>query len=132
MWKIRKLDEQLFMGAAAKIHEFLDIELVVPPGRLRLSKLFGRAMLGDIGCDCVDWAFFDECRNVDCKISGMLNVPGYARWAGHASRAPHLIDVTIVSDEDREFGEAWFAKYKHPLAAHSRRDAPHAQATCTA
>ena len=45
MWKIRKLDEQLFDGAAAKTHEFLDIELLMPPGRLRLSKLLGRAMV---------------------------------------------------------------------------------------
>ena len=29
------MDEKLFMGAAAKIHEFLNIELLIQPGRLR-------------------------------------------------------------------------------------------------
>ena len=114
MWKIRKLDEQLFVGAAAKIREFLDIEPLMPPGRLRLSKLFGRAMIDDLQCDRVGWAFRNECRNVDCEISGTRNAPGYVRWAGHASRAPNLVNITIVSGEDREFGEAWFAKHNAP------------------
>ena len=43
--EIRKLDEQLFEGAAAKIHAFLDIELLMPPGRLRLSKALNRPLM---------------------------------------------------------------------------------------
>ena len=45
MWKIRKLDEQLFMGAAAKIHEFLDIEHLMSPEKLSLSKQLGRPLM---------------------------------------------------------------------------------------
>ena len=47
MWKIQKLDEQLFNGFAARVHEFLDIEPLMPPGRLRFSN--GQADYG--------WAF---------------------------------------------------------------------------
>ena len=112
MWKIRKLDEQLFDGAAAKIHEFLDIELLMPPGRLRLSKLLGRAMVKHIECDCVGWAFQNECRNIDCYISGLGCSPRYVRWASHASVTPNLTSVTIMTHEDREFGEAWYAKHE--------------------
>ena len=45
MWKIRKLDEQLFDGAAAKIHAFLDIEPLMPPERLALSQKLGRPLM---------------------------------------------------------------------------------------
>ena len=116
MWKIRKLDEQLFDGAAAKIHEFLDIELLMPPGRLRLSKLLGRPVIDDIMCDCLGAAFIDECRNVDCTISCVYQPqPGWrwTRWMGHTRDAPvrQIACVHIVSDEDTEFGKAWYAKH---------------------
>ena len=70
MWKIRKLDEQLFDGAAAKIHEFLDIELLMPPGRLRLSKLLGRPVMLGLQCNCTAIANIEELRGTDCQVHG--------------------------------------------------------------
>ena len=110
MWKIRKLDEQLFDGAAAKIHEFLDIEPFMPPGRLRLSKSLKRPMMHPLRCDCMGRGSLQECRDMDCMISG--EYMNYKRWRGHASEAPVDIDnIYIVSDEDRAFGKAWYDKY---------------------
>ena len=114
MWKIRKLDEQLFDGAAAKIHEYLDIEPLMPPGRLRLSKSLKRPMMCPLYCDCMARVFLQECRDMDCRISGMhMNDEGrYKRWKGHVSGAPADVDrVYIVSDEDRAFGKAWYDKH---------------------
>ena len=110
MWKIRKLDEQLFDGAAAKIHEFLDIEPFMPPGRLRLSKALKRPMMHPLRCDCMGRGSLQECRDMDCRISGMhMN---YKRWRGHASEAPgDTNNIYIVSDEDRAFGKAWYGKH---------------------
>ena len=110
MWKIRKLDDQLFAGAAAKIHEFLDIEPLMPRGRLRLSKLFGRPVIGSIECNCVDITTIEECRNIQCTISGYRIFPQISPWMGHANDAPaDIASLCIVSDEDFEFGEAWYA-----------------------
>ena len=110
MWKIRKLDEQLFDGAAAKIHEFLDIEPFMPPGRLRLSKSLKRPMMHPLRCDCMGRGSLQECRDMDCMISGTYM--NYKRWRGHASEAPVDIDnIYIVSDEDRAFGKAWYGKH---------------------
>ena len=109
MWKIRKLDEQLFEGAAAKIHEFLDIEPLMPPGRLRLSKALNRPLMCQLYCNCTARVLPQECRGMDYMISGMSSVTGrHEQWNGHASEAPADIDrIYIVSDEDRAFGQAW-------------------------
>ena len=111
MWKIRKLDEQLFDGAAANIYEYLDIEPLMPPGRLRLSKSLKRPMMHPLRCDCMGRVFLQECRDMDCMISGTYR-KGCKRWRGHASEAPVDIDnIYIVSDEDRAFGKAWYDKH---------------------
>ena len=111
MWKIRKLDEQLFDGAAAKIHEFLDIEPFMPPGRLRLPKSLKRPMMHPLRCDCMGRGSPQECRDMDCMISGTYM--NYKRWRGHASEAPVDTDnIYIVSDEDRAFGKAWHDKHR--------------------
>ena len=115
MWKIRKLDEQLFMGAAAKIHEFLDIEPLMPPGRLRLSKLLGRPVMDDLHCNCVI-ANIEELRNLDCQIHGGIvfwpdEEPESFTWTG-PSRDGHraLVGVRVISDEDKDWGLAWYKK----------------------
>ena len=72
MWKIRKLDEQLFAGAAAKIHEFLDIEPLMPPGRLLLSKLLGRPVMDDLACNCAI-ANIEELRRLLRRFSCVVN-----------------------------------------------------------
>ena len=73
MWKIRKLDEQLFAGAAAKIHEFLDIEALMPPGRLRFSKLMGRPLMRCLDCKCLEREFLDNLQDIDCTVAGAVS-----------------------------------------------------------
>ena len=115
MWKIRKLDEQLFMGAAAKIHEFLDIEPLMPPGRLRLSKLLGRPVMDMLSCNCVI-ANIEELRNLDCRIHGGIvfwpdEEPESFIWTGPSRDGhPALVGVRIISDEDTDWGLAWYKK----------------------
>jgi hypothetical protein len=70
MWKLRGLDRQLFEGAEAKIFEFLDIEPLMPPGRLRLSKALGRPCMGDIDCHCMAMVSLAEARRMDCEVAG--------------------------------------------------------------
>ena len=70
MWKLRGLDKWLFEGAEAKIFEFLDIEPLMPPGRLRLSKALGRPCMGDIDCHCMAIVSLDEARRMDCEVAG--------------------------------------------------------------
>ena len=114
MWKIRKLDEQLFDGAAAKIHAFLDIEPLMPPGRLHLSKSLKRPMMYPLYCDCMASVSLQECRDMDCMIRGtyMNDERRYKKWKGHVSGAPaDTHNVYIVSGEDRAFGKAWYDKH---------------------
>jgi hypothetical protein len=125
MSKIRKLDKQLFMGAAAKVHEFLDIEPLMPPGRLRFSKLLGRPLMRCLSCKCLEEEFIDNLQGIDCTVAGEYGERLYVSptsdycqrlrvWSGHVSAAPmDLVGVVIVSDEDLEFGRRWAAKYKH-------------------
>ena len=125
MWKIRKLDEQLFMGAAAKIHEFLDIERLMPPGRLRFSKLLGRPLMRYLDCKCLQREFLDNLQDIDCTVAGEHGDRLYAAtdnknwqrlrvWSGHVSTAPtDLVGVTITSDEDLDFGRRWYAQYRY-------------------
>jgi len=118
MWKIRKLDEQLFMGAAAKIHEFLDIEPLMPPGRLRLSKLLGRPLMRDLTCNCII-ANIEELRRLlrrfSCVVNGGMvewvdDFPESWSWAGPVIDAPDLVGVRVISDEDKDWGLAWHKK----------------------
>ena len=123
MWKIRKLDEQLFAGAAAKIHEFLDIEPLMPPGRLRFSKLLGRPLMRYLDCKCLEKEFLDNLQDIDCTVAGEYGDRLYAAtenkywqrlrvWSGHVSSAPRdLVGVMITSDEDLDFGRKWYATY---------------------
>ena len=120
MWKLRGLDRQLFEGAEAKIFEFLDIEPLMPPGRLRLSKALGRPCMGDIQCHCTAMVSLDEARQMDCEVVGqhgfcVISCTPWRqyflrRWRGPARDAPvDLVGVEVVDAEDYEFGEAWYA-----------------------
>ena len=123
MWKLRGLDDQLFDGAAARIYAFLDITPLMPPARLKFSRLLGRPLMAEIGCNCIASVTLDEARRLDCEVSGQHGnlirfligswpFPSLALWRGAARDAPaDLVGVSIVSDEDQAFGEAWFARY---------------------
>ena len=119
MWKIQKLDLQLFEGFAARVYEFLDIEPLMPPGRLRFSKLLGRPMMDTLQCNCTGVANIDELRHMDCRVHGgsafylfRSTVPtSYRPWMGHVRDAPNLVGVRIISDEDADWGEAWYRRY---------------------
>jgi hypothetical protein len=125
MWKFRNLDKQLFMGAAAKIHEFLDIEQLMPPERLRLSKLLGRPLMRHIDCNCLEKEFLNNLQDIDCTVAGEYGDRLYAAienrywqrlrvWSGHVSSAPRdLVGVMIISDEDLDFGRKWYATYRN-------------------
>jgi hypothetical protein len=118
MWKIRKLDEQLFQGAAAKIHAFLDIEPLMPPGRLRMSKLFGRPVMDELKCNCTAAAHMEEIRDMDCRVHGRQTTPFFFTstnsyfmpWRGPARDAPDLAGIRIISAEDKAWGQAWYEK----------------------
>jgi hypothetical protein len=130
MWKLRGLDQQLFDGAAAKIWEFLDVTPLMPPARLRFSKMLGRPLMGEIGCNCCALVTLDEARRLDCEVAGQHGnlihfligawpFPSLAIWRGPARDAPaDLVGVCIVSSEDAEFGKAWLAKYEAPWPNH--------------
>ena len=123
MWKIQKLDLQLFEGFAARVHEFLDIEPLMPPGRLRFSKLLGRPITKSLHCKCLDCEMLDDLEGIDCTVAGEYGDRLYMAqdnegaqrlrtWSGHVSSAPRgLVGVMIMSDEDLEFGRNWHAKY---------------------
>ena len=123
MWKIQKLDLQLFEGFAARVHEFLDIEPLMPPGRLRVSKLLGRPITKSLHCKCLDCEMLDDLEGIDCTVAGEYGDRLYMAqdnegaqrlrtWSGHVSSAPRdLVGVMIISDEDLEFGRNWYAKY---------------------
>ena len=120
MWKIRKLDEQLFDGAAAKIHAFLDIEPLMPPGRLRLSKLLGRPVMLGLQCNCTAIADIEELRGTDCQVHGgeaVFNlrhgVLRYRHWMGMAWDAPDLVGACVISAEDKAWGLAWHEKERN-------------------
>ena len=109
MWKIRKLDEQLFDGAAAKIHAFLDIQSLMPSGRLRLFKLLGRPVMDGLRCNCTAIANIEELRGTDCQVLGgqpvfnlMPLALRYRHWMGMARDAPHLWGVRVISAEDKQ------------------------------
>ena len=116
MWKIQKLDLQLFEGFAARVHEFLDIEPLMPPGRLRFSKLLGRPITTSLHCKCLDCEMLDDLEGIDCTVAGEYGDRLYMAqdnegaqrlrtWSGHVSSAPRdLVGVMIISDEDLEFG----------------------------
>ena len=74
MWKIRNLDKQLFMGAAAKIHEFLDIEQLMSPGKLSLSKQLGRPLMGKLIHEAV---YIEEVKTLDCEVHGYYVCTNY-------------------------------------------------------
>ena len=114
MCKIREVDEQLFRGAAAKIHEFSDIEPLMPPGRLRLSKLLGRPVMDDLTCNCII-ANIEELRSLSCVVNGGMvewvdGFPESYTWTGPVIDAPDLVGVRIISDEDKKWGLAWYKK----------------------
>ena len=74
MWKIRKLDEQLFDGAAAKIYEFLDVSRLMPPERLALSQKLGRPLMSKRWHEAVSPA---EVRMLEpeCEVDGDYLAP---------------------------------------------------------
>ena len=118
MWKIRKLDEQLFQGAAAKIHAFLDIEPLMPPGRLRLSKLLGRPVMDELNCNCTAATYVEELGDMDCEVHGgqtvhllfLPAVPCFRSWRGLSRDAPNLVGVRVISTDDKAWGQAWYEK----------------------
>ena len=125
MWKLRGLDRQLFEGAEAKIFEFLDIEPLMPPARLRFSKLLGRPLTEPIDCHCVAAVSLDEVRDMPCELGGQYGhairfyfgmlepIPVLDTWRGPARDAPaDLVGVCITTAEDIPFGDAWYATYK--------------------
>ena len=90
MWKICKLDEQLFMGAAAKIHEFLDIEHLMSPEKLSLSKQLGRPLMSKFVHEAV---YIEEVKTLDCEVHGYC-VEG--RWYEEDARSAPAICGAIV------------------------------------
>ena len=127
MWKICKLDEQLFMGAAAKIHEFLDIEPLMSPGKLPLSKQLGRPLMSKYAHEAV---YIEEVKTLDCEVHGYyVNAKGrYCIYEEDARSAPamHGATITCCGWEDcdvKAFETGWRAKYGN-LWPHTR-DGPH-------
>ena len=122
MWKLRGLDRQLFEGAEAKIFEFLDIEPLMPPARLRFSRLLDRPLMTPLECHCIAAVSLDEAR-ADWEVCGQtgneiqfaigeLWTPYLDAWRGLARDAPaDLVGVCLVSDEDCEFGAEWEARH---------------------
>ena len=115
------------------VHEFLDIEPLMPPGRRRLSKALGRPCMGDIDCHCMAMVSLAEARRMDCEVAGQhgFSVRSYApwgqhllrRWRGPARDAPvDLVGVEVVGAEDCEFGDAWYAAHKARWPCHERED----------
>ena len=137
MWKLRGLDRQLFEGAEAKIFEFLDIEPLMPPARLRISKLLGRPVMDYVWCDCIPVSL-DEMRSTDLEVHGQTgNVIRFRIgrcdptlyldvWRGPARDAPaDLVGVRLVIDEgeledgsprpvDLAFEDAWSTRHHMP------------------
>jgi hypothetical protein len=136
MWKLRGLDRQLFEGAEAKIFEFLDIEPLMPPARLRLSKLLGRPVMDRVWCYCVAAVTLDEVRGTDLEVHGQTGNAIRFRvgrweptfyldvWRGPARDAPaDLVGACLISDkgesevgwqarhEDAAFGDAWISRH---------------------
>jgi hypothetical protein len=121
MWKLRGLDGQLFEGAEAKIFKFLDIEPLMPPARLRLSKMLGRPVMDNVNCHCIAAMSLDEARDTDWEVCGQtgneirfeigaLPRPYLDVWRGPARDAPaDLVGMCLVSNEDWKFGAGWEA-----------------------
>ena len=127
MWKIRKLDEQLFMGAAAKIHEFLDIESLMSPGKLSLSKQLGRPLMGKLINEAV---YIEEVKTLDCEVHGYYVCTNGRRssYEGDARSAPAIYGATVrccgwENHNIKAFEMGWRVKYGN-LWPYTR-DGPH-------
>ena len=127
MWKIRKLDEQLFMGAAAKIHEFLDIESLMSPGKLSLSKQLGRPLMGKLIHEAV---YIEEVKTLDCEVHGYYVCTNGRRssYEGDARSAPAIYGATVrccgwENHNIKAFEMGWRVKYGN-LWPYTR-DGPH-------
>ena len=127
MWKIRKLDEQLFMGAAAKIHEFLDIESLMSPGKLSLSKQLGRPLMGKLIHEAV---YIEEVKTLDCEVHGYYVCTNGRRssYEGDARSAPAIYDARVrccgwENHNIKAFEMGWRVKYGN-LWPYTR-DGPH-------
>ena len=137
MWKIRKLDEQLFDGAAAKIYEYLDLKTLMPPERLALSQKLGRPLMTRRCHEAVSPA---EVRMLEpeCEVEGQYLAPrvwgqrvelGLCRYEGPARKATRdLYGATFRCRdwEDRDqmiFYDNWEEQYgnRWPYT----RDGPH-------
>jgi hypothetical protein len=110
MWKLRGLDDQLFDGAAARIHGFLDITPLMPPARLKFSRLLGRPLMAEIGCNCIASVTLDEARRLDCEVSGqhgnwirlLIGSWPFHRWPfGERPRRDAPADLVGVSISQR-------------------------------
>ena len=119
------------MGSEMCIRDrFLDVTPLMPPARLRFSKMLGRPLMGEIGCNCCGLVTLGEALRLDCDVAGQYGrlihfligawpFPSLAIWRGPARDAPaDLVGVSIFSSEDAEFGEAWRAKCGAPWPNH--------------
>ena len=124
MWKLRGLDRQLFEGVEARIFEFLDVAPLMPPARLRFSKLLGRPLMEPVECHCVATVSLDEVRDTEWEVHGQTGNeirfaigeawprPYLDVWCGLARDAPaDLVGVCLVSNEDWTFGAGWQARH---------------------
>ena len=135
MWKIHKLDEQLFDGAEAKIYEYLDVSRLMPPKRLALSQKLGRPLMSQRWHEAVSPA---EVRMLEpeCEVEGEYSVPrvggqcvelGLHRFEGPARDATgDLYGATFLCrdcDDDPIFYDNWEEQYdkRWPYT----RDGPH-------
>ena len=137
MWKIRKLDEQLFDGAAAKIYEYLDVSRLMPPERLALSQKLGRPLMSQRWHEAVSPA---EVRMLEpeCEVEGQYLAPrvwgqrvelGLCRYEGPArekTRDLYGATFSCCDWEDRDqmmFYNNWEEQYgnRWPYT----RDGPH-------
>ena len=127
MWKIHKLDEKLFMGAAAKIHEFLDIEPLMSPEKLSLSKQLGRPLMGKLIHEAV---CIEEVKTLDCEVQGYYVSTNGRRcsYEGDARSAPAIYDAKVrccawENHNVKAFEMGWRVKYGNLLPY--TRDGPH-------
>lgn len=129
--------EETFGCMLGEIESFLDVGRLMPPTRLRWSKVLGRPLLHklyrqhvppgplyrtereyvDYG-DLVGAVLIEEVIHLDCMIYGRLpSKYGIGRVVQHTSElnptdVEQLFDVHIIDPEwtDNEFATTWYAK----------------------